>query len=78
MSRYLSELKYLIAAKVARTVIWNCGPGTTRAKNRGFMAGPGNDPAKTKWFRVLAGFGTELNGTAGQTPDRWQVTRTSC
>jgi len=60
-----SELKYLIGAKVAGTVIWDRGLGTTRPKNRGFMSSPGNSPAKTKWFGFLAGFGTEPNWTAG-------------
>ena len=35
-------------AKVVGTVIWNHGPVPTRPKHRGFMSGPGNNPAKTK------------------------------
>jgi len=73
-----SELKYVIGVKVAGTVEWNRGPGTTRPNNRGFMSGPGNNPAKTQWVGYLAGFGTEPNRTAGQKPDRWRVTRTRC
>ena len=49
------ELKYLIGAKVAETVKWNRGAGTTRPKNRGFMSGPGNNPAKTERFGFLGG-----------------------
>jgi len=55
-----SELKYLIGAKVAGTVIWNRSPG--------------NNPAKTKRFGFSAGFGTEQNWTTGQKPDCWWVT----
>jgi len=50
-----SELKYSIGAKVAGTVIWNCGPGSTQPKNSGFMSGPGNNPAKTEWVVLLGG-----------------------
>jgi len=71
-----SELKYLIGAKVGGTAKWNRGAGTTRPKNRGFMSGPGNKPAKTKRVGFLAGIGTELNQTGCQNPDHWQVTRT--
>jgi len=49
------ELKYLIGGKAAGTVIWNCGPGSTRPKNRGFMSGPGNKPAKTERVGLLGG-----------------------
>jgi hypothetical protein len=48
-----SEFKYLIDAKGAGTVKWNRGPGTNWAKNRGFMSGPGNNPAKTARFGLL-------------------------
>jgi len=48
-----SELKYLIGAKVARTVIWNRGPGSTRPKNCRSMSGPGNKPAKTERVGLL-------------------------
>jgi hypothetical protein len=61
-----SELKYLIGAKVALTVMLNSGPGTTPPKNRELMSGPGNNPAMAKRILFLAGFGTELNRTAGQ------------
>jgi hypothetical protein len=61
-----SEHKYLIGAKVALKVILNSGPGTTPPKNCEFMSGPGNNPAMTKRILFLAGFGTELNRTAGQ------------
>jgi hypothetical protein len=64
-----SELIYLFAGKVAGTVIWNRGPGSTRPKNRGFMTGPGNKPAQTMQVGFLAWSGTELNQTASQTPD---------
>jgi len=37
-----SELKNLIGAKVGGNIIWNCGPGSTRPKNCGFMSGLGN------------------------------------
>jgi hypothetical protein len=50
-----SELKYLIGAKVAGTVLWDHGPGSTRPKNRGFMSGPGNNPAETERVGFLAG-----------------------
>jgi len=50
-----SQLIYLNGAKVAGTVIWNRGPGTTRPKNRGFTSGPGNNPAKTKPFGFWPG-----------------------
>ena len=50
-----SELKYLIGATVAGTVIWNRGPGSIRPKNRGFMSGPGNKPAKTERVGLLGG-----------------------
>jgi len=73
-----SELKYLIGAKVAGTVKWNHGPGSTRPNNRGFMSSSGNNPTKTKRFGFLAEFGTEPNRTSCQKPDRWQVTWTSC
>jgi len=73
-----SQFIYLIGANVAGTVIWNRSPGTTRPKNRGFMSGPGNNPAKTKQFGFLARSGTKPNRTAGQNPDHWRVTRTRC
>ena len=73
-----SQLIYLTGAKVAGTAIWNRGPGTTRAKNRGFMSDPGNNPAKTQWVEFLPGSGTERNRTASQNPDGWRVTRTRC
>jgi len=50
-----SELKYSIGAKVAGTVIWNRGQGSTRSKHRGFMSGPGNEPAKTERVGSLDG-----------------------
>jgi len=46
---------FLIGAKVAGTVIWNCSPGTTRPKIRGFMSGPGNNPALVTWVVLLGG-----------------------
>jgi hypothetical protein len=52
------ELKYLIGAKVAKTIKWNRGQGTTRPKNCGFMSFLGDKPAKTERVRLLAGFGT--------------------
>jgi len=58
------DLRYLIRAKVAETLKWNCGPG--------------NNPSKTKRFGFLVRSGTELNRTAGRNPDRWRVTRTYC
>ena len=73
-----SQPIYLIGAKVAGTVIWNRGLGTTRQKNRGCMSGPGNNPAKTMRAAFLAGSGTEQNQTACQNPDGWRVTRTRC
>jgi len=73
-----SELKYLIGAKVAGTIKWNRGLGTTRPNTCWFMSGPGNNPAKTKQFMFLAGFGTKTNQTAGQKLDRWRVTLTHC
>jgi hypothetical protein len=73
-----SELRYLIGAKVAGTVILEPRGGYNPAKNRGFMSGPGNNPAKTMRFGFLAGSGTEPNRTAGHKPDRWRVTRTRC
>jgi hypothetical protein len=48
-----SELRYLIGAKVAGTVIWNHGLGSTRPKNHGFMSGPGNNPALVTGFGLL-------------------------
>jgi len=48
-----SELKYLIGAKVAGTVIWNRGPGSTLPKNCWFMSGQVNNPAKTKRVGLL-------------------------
>jgi len=50
-----SELKYFIWVKVAGTVMCNRGPGSTRPKNRGFMSGPGNQPAKTERVGLLGG-----------------------
>jgi len=47
------ELRYLIGAKVAGTVKWNCSSGWTRPNNCGFMSSPGNNPTKTKWVRFL-------------------------
>jgi hypothetical protein len=48
-----SELKYLIGAKIAGTVKMELRPGYNPAKNRGFMPGPGNNPAKTARFGFL-------------------------
>ena len=56
-----SELEYLIGAKDAGTVKIEPRSGYNLVKTCGFMSGPGNNPAKTKGFRYLAGFGTELN-----------------
>jgi hypothetical protein len=53
-----SELNFLIEAKIAGTVRWIHGPGTTRPKIRGFMSAPDINPAKAKQFGFLAGFGT--------------------
>ena len=39
-----SDLKYLIGAKVAGSVIRNCSTCLTWPKNRAFMSGPGNNP----------------------------------
>jgi hypothetical protein len=50
-----SKLIYLIGGKVAGTVIWNRGPGSTLPKNRGFMSGPGSNPAKTERVGLLGG-----------------------
>jgi len=50
-----SELKYLIVAKVAWTVIWTRGPGSTRPKNPGFISSPGNKPVKTESVGLLGG-----------------------
>ena len=50
-----SELKYLIGAKVVRTVKMELRSGYNPAKNRGFMSGPGNNPAKTARFGFLGG-----------------------
>jgi hypothetical protein len=52
------ELKYLIRAKVAKTIKRNRGQGTTQPKNCGFMSCLGDKPAKTNRVRFLAGFGT--------------------
>jgi len=49
------DLRYLIGAKVARTVRWNCSLGTTWPKNCSFMSGPGNNTARTKRVRFLTG-----------------------
>ena len=35
------------------TAKWNRGPSSTRAKNRGYMSGPGNKPAKTERVGLL-------------------------
>jgi hypothetical protein len=56
-----SELKYIIGAKVAGSVKIEPRSGYNPAKTRGFMSGPGNNPANTKRVRFLAGFETELN-----------------
>jgi len=72
------DLRYWIAAKVAWTIQWNCGAGTTWPKIRGFTSGRSNYPTKTMLVRVLAAFGTEPNRTAGQNPHRCRVTSTSC
>jgi hypothetical protein len=48
-----SELKNLIEAKVAGTVIWNRCSGSTWPKNCGFVSGPGNNPAKAELVGVL-------------------------
>jgi hypothetical protein len=50
-----SELKYLIGAKVAGTVNMEPRSGYNPAKTRGFMSGPGNNPAKTARFGFLEG-----------------------
>ena len=68
-----SVLKYLLGPNVAGTVKWNCGPDTTQLKNRRFISGAGNSPAKKRRFGFLAGSGTEPNRTASQNPDHWQV-----
>jgi hypothetical protein len=73
-----SELRYLIGAKVPGTVKLEPRGRYNPAKNRGFMSGPDNNPAKTMRFGFLAGSGTEQNRTAGPNPDRWRVTRTRC
>jgi hypothetical protein len=73
-----SELKYLIGAKVAETRKWNRGMGSTQPKNHGFMSGTGINPAMTEWVLFLVGSGTEPNGTASQSTDRWRVMRTRC
>jgi hypothetical protein len=66
-----SELECFIAVEVAGTVKWNCGPGTTRPKNRGCMSRPGNNPAHTRQFRFLDRSGTELNQMADHNLDCW-------
>jgi hypothetical protein len=50
-----SELKYLIGAKVARKIIWQCGPASTWASNGWFMSGSGNNPNKTEWVGLFGG-----------------------
>ena len=50
-----SELKYLIGAKVVGTVKMEPRSGYNPAKNRGFMSGPGNNPAKPARFGFLGG-----------------------
>jgi len=42
-----SELRYVIGAKGARTMIWNHHPGATWPENSGFKSSPGNNCAKT-------------------------------
>jgi hypothetical protein len=50
-------------AKVVGAAKWNHGPVPTRPKDRGFMSGPGNNPAKTTRVGFLAISGTEPNRT---------------
>jgi hypothetical protein len=49
-----SELKYLTGTKVGGTAKWNHGPGRAQPKNRGFISGPGNKPAKRMGVGFLA------------------------
>jgi hypothetical protein len=58
-----SELKYVIRAKVGRTVTVELCSGSNPVKNRRFMSGLGNKPAKANWVRFLAGSGIEQNQT---------------
>jgi len=76
--RIKSQLRYLIGDKVAGTVIWNRGLGTTRAQSLVFMSGLGNNPANTMQVGFLARTRTKPNQTASHNPDRWMVTRTRC
>jgi hypothetical protein len=73
-----SELRYLFGAKVAGTVKLELRGAYNPAKNRGFLSGPGNTPAKTMRFGFSDGSESERNRTAGQKLDRWRVTRTRC
>jgi hypothetical protein len=48
-----SELKYFIGATVAGTANMEPRSGFNPAKNRRFISGPGNKPAKPKRVRLL-------------------------
>jgi hypothetical protein len=50
-----AELKYLIAVTVAGTANMEPWSRFNPAKNRGFMSGPGNKPAKPERVGLLGG-----------------------
>jgi len=73
-----SELKYVIGAKVLSSGKWGSAVCRTCPKNRGFMSGVGNNPARTMWVWLLAGSGTDPNRIASPNLDRWRDTRPHC
>jgi len=50
-----SQLMFFIGAKVAATIIWKHGPGTTWPKIGGFMSRLGNNPALVTRIRLFGG-----------------------
>jgi len=63
------EHRYLIGAKVAGTVKWNCDPHSTWPKICSLSYAPGTNPTKTKQVGYLDGSETELNCFSGPHPD---------
>jgi hypothetical protein len=73
-----SELKYLIGATVAGTANMEPRSGFYPAKNRGFMSGPGNKPAKPERVGLVAVPDPDRGLRVGSNPDRSRVTRNRC
>jgi len=73
-----SKLRYLIGAKGLSPWEWGSAVWLARAKHRGFISGPGNNPSKTEQVKFLDCSGTELKSVSCPNPDHWRVTQTLC